>query len=101
MKLSEKVLMKLLYSNCVTALTYAAEVRQPSATEMRSMNTAINDAIRRIFSYQRWESVRTLRESYVCDSIYAIYENRKSSFYRVLRADPNVLCGLYCLIGMN
>ena len=41
MKLSEKVLMKLLYSNCVTALTYAAKVRQPSATEMRSMNTAI------------------------------------------------------------
>ena len=39
--------MKLLYSNCVTALTYAAEVRQPSATEMRNMNTAINDAIRR------------------------------------------------------
>ena len=84
MKLSQRVLMKLLYSNCVTALTYAAEVRQPSATEMRNMNTAINDAIRRIFSYQRWESVRSLRESYGCDSIYVIYKNRKSRFYRVL-----------------
>ena len=81
--------MKLLYSNFVTALTYAAEVRQPSATEMRNMNTAINDAIRRIFSYQRWESVRSLRESYGCDSIYVIYENRKSRFYCVLQAHPN------------
>ena len=63
MNLSNEVLMKLLYSNCVTALSYAAEVKEHSASDMRSMNTAINDAIRRIFSYQRWESVRALRES--------------------------------------
>ena len=89
MNLSEKVLLKLLYSNCISPLTYAAKVKDHSAIEMRVMNTAINDALRRIFSYQRWESVRSLRESHGYESIYIIYENRKRKFYRALRVHPN------------
>ena len=89
MRLSKNALLKLLFSNCVPTLTYAAEVKQHSAGEMRSMNTAINDAIRRIFSFQRWESVRHLRESYGYDSIYTIFENHKQRFYRALKVHPN------------
>ena len=89
MNLSKEALMKLLYSNCVTALSYAAEVKEHSASDMRRINTAINDAIRRIFSYQRWESVSALRESYSYESIYVIFENRKQKFYRTLRVHSN------------
>ena len=43
--------MNLLYTNCVPILAYGAEVVEFSLSDMRSFNTTINDAIRRIFSY--------------------------------------------------
>ena len=58
----EAVKMQLLYSNCIPILTYASAVKQFSSRDMTSCNTAVNDAIRIIFTFHRWESVRTLRE---------------------------------------
>ena len=65
--------MKLLFSNCVPILTYGSETIEFSSSDMRNFNTAINDAIRRIYSYHWLESVRTLRESAGFPSIYDIY----------------------------
>ena len=79
-KPDEIVLMNLLYTNCVPILTYGAEVVDFSLSDMRSFNTAINDAIRKIFSYQRWESTRFLRQSSGFPSIYDIYSRRSDSF---------------------
>ena len=59
---NELVLMHLLYSICVPALTYAADVKVFSSAEMNSCNVALNNAIRRIISFQRWESTRSLRQ---------------------------------------
>ena len=42
---------------------------------MQDINTAINDAIRKIFSFNRWESVRALREGCDKKSIYDIFAN--------------------------
>ena len=42
--------------------------------------TAINDAIRRIYSYQRWESVRTLRDSAGFPCIYEFFHTRSETF---------------------
>ena len=61
-KPNELVMMNLLYSNCVPCLTYAAEVKELTSSEFHESNVALNDAIRRIFSYNRWESTRTLRQ---------------------------------------
>ena len=44
---------------------------------MQDINTAINDAIRKIFSFNRWESVRALREGCDKKSIYDIFANAK------------------------
>ena len=89
MKLDKTVFMRLLYSNCVPTITYAAEVKQLTASDMRVLNTAVNDAIRRIFSFSRWESVRMLRMSHGYDSIYEIFEKRRLTFSHGLSCHPN------------
>ena len=53
------VLMNLLYSYCIPSLTYAAVVKDILNREMQTLNVALNNAIRRIFSHNRWESSRS------------------------------------------
>ena len=89
LNLDKPVLMRLLYTNCVSTLTFAAEVKELTASDMRALNTAVNDAIRRIFSFARWESVRNLRMNYGYDSLYEMFEKRKISFNRGLQNHPN------------
>ena len=79
---NDHILMKLLYTNCVPILTYACAVKQFSAAEMSSCNTAINNAIRRIFSFARYESIRHLRQSYHFKSIYEIFSLAQSKFIK-------------------
>ena len=79
-KPDELVLMNLLYNNCVPILSYGAEVVEFSNSDMRDCNTAINDAIRKIYSYNRWESTRFLRETLGFPSIYEIFRRRSHSF---------------------
>ena len=81
-KPNELVLMNLLYSNCVPILSNAAEVVELSTSELRDCNTAINNTIRRIYSYQRWESTRCLRTSLGFPSIYEIFSRRSQNFLK-------------------
>ena len=83
-KPSEIVLMKLIYSICIPILTYACDVKVFSAREMTQLHVASNDAIRKIFTYNRWESVKTLREGLGYRSITEIFSSRKISFERNL-----------------
>ena len=86
---SEQVLMQLLYVNCLPIISYASEIKLYSAREMRDCNTAINDAIRKIFTFNRWESVRLLRESFGYKSIYQIFDEAKSRFSKSLESHHN------------
>ena len=79
-KPSEPVLMKLLYSICVPNLTYACEVAHFHYKEKESLHVALNDAIRRIFSYHRWESIKSLRESFGYLSVTEIFAKMKAKF---------------------
>ena len=72
--------MRLLYSNCIPILTYGCQVKQYAATDMRKLNTAVNDSIHKIFGWNRWESVRTLREMMGYRSIYEIFERQSHKF---------------------
>ena len=88
-KPDEIVQMNLLYSNCIPIISYASEVKTFSYTDMLSCNVAINNAIRRIFSYNRWESVRTLRSQMNFPSIYEIFHRRRSTFEVKCRQSGN------------
>jgi len=81
---SEIVMMKLLYSISIPILTYACDVKVFSSKEMTQLHVAANDAIQKIFTYNRWESVKTLREGLGYRSITEIFASRKASFERNL-----------------
>ena len=88
---SEIVQMKLLYSVCVPIVTYASDVITFPCKEMQSLHVAVNDAVRKIFSYQRWESIRSLRESLGYKSITDIFAKRKLIFEKRLPQIGNAL----------
>ena len=73
----------MLYATCVPHLTFASDVVYYSTSEMQALN-ALNDCIRRIFTYNRWESVRYLRLSFGFPSLIEIFENRSRKFLKQL-----------------
>ena len=86
---NEVIKMHLLFTNCVPILTYACAAKEFPAREMTSCNTALNDAIRKIFSFHRWESVRTLREGFGYKSLIELFANAKRKFLLSLPAHQN------------
>ena len=88
-KANEQVLMKLLYTFSVPILTYASEVKQFSYSDMHDCNVALNDAIRCIFSYNRWESIRTLRQQFGFRDLYTTFASRRQHFLSRIPTLPN------------
>ena len=88
-KPNESVLMKLLFTNCVSILSYASSVKEFSCAELSSCNIAINNAIRRIFSYARMESVRHLRQQHNCPSINEIFASAKLKLLNTALSSSN------------
>ena len=81
-KPSEDVLMKLLYASCVPIMTYSCEAISYTTKQFHTLNVALNDCIRRIFGYNRWESVRFLRLSMGYPSITDIFNQRRENFLK-------------------
>ena len=90
-KPKQNVLIRLLYSNCVPRLTYGAAVKDLNASEKHQMNVAINNAIRRIFGFRQWQSIRQLREFYGFKSIEMMYETAKTRFFKALPNHRNAV----------
>ena len=83
--------MHLLYANCVPTLTYACAVKSFPSRELMDCNTALNDAIRKIFSFNRWDSVRHLRQSHGYKSITEIFATAKRNFLTSLPHHKNTI----------
>ena len=79
-KPSEEVMLHLLYSSCVPVLTYACAVKEYPSRQMQDCCTAMNDALRFLFGYNRWESVRTLRQSFGYKSLVEMFHRAKTKF---------------------
>ena len=91
-KPKENILMQLLYSNCVPKLTYGAEVKTLNSLEMNQYNVALNSAIRRIFGFRYYQSIRQIRECYSFKSIEELFDKAKRRFFNsILYHDNNVL----------
>ena len=90
-KPSEEVQLHLLYSNCVPILTYCSSIKTFSAHDMRECNTAINNCLRKIFSFHRWESIRSLRESFGKKDIYEIFALSAKKFHASLSTHSNYI----------
>ena len=79
-KPSEEVLMKLLYSYCVPRLTYGAQVTSFNYRDTHAMSVALNNAIRKIFGWNRWQSVTDLRKMMGYNSIEVLFAKMKRNF---------------------
>ena len=79
-KPSDEILIQLLYTNCIPILTYASAVKEYTTRQMQECNTAVNDALRLIFGYNRWESVRSIRESFGYMSLTELFAKAKRRF---------------------
>ena len=88
-KPKENVLMQLLYSNCVPKLTFGAAVKELTASEINQYNVAVNTAVRRIFGFRQWQSIRQLREIYGYDSIELMFDKARRRFYNGMMSHHN------------
>ena len=84
-KPNDEIQMQLLYTNCVPILTHASAAEEYESSEFYDCNTALNNAFWKIFSYNRWEGVRSLRESFGYSSLTEIFEKFRDKFLSRLR----------------
>ena len=90
-KPNNKVLLKLIYTNCVPIITYACSVKEYSYDDMHDCHVALNNAIRRIFGFAVSESIRHLRMSHGYDSIYEIFHHAKTKFDKSTTDSTNII----------
>ena len=79
-KPSEEIMLQLLYSCCIPIITYASAVKEYPSRQLQDCCTAVNDSLRLIFGYNRWESIRTLRESFGYKSLIDLFHRAKNKF---------------------
>ena len=97
----ELISMRLLYTHCVPYFSYAAAVKEYSSRQMIDCTTAINDAIRKIFTFHRWESVRALREGFGYKSLCDIFARTSNKFLNSLTSHHNcTVSRLYAYISI-
>ena len=51
-----------------------------SAADKHKYNVAVNNAVRRIFGFRYWQSIRQLREAYNYDSIESVFAKARKRF---------------------
>ena len=90
-KPKENVLMQLLYTNCVPKLTYGAEIKDFNSAESNQLNVALNGAIRRIFGFRHWQSIRQIRECYGFRSMELLINRAKRQFTMSIENHDNVI----------
>ena len=88
-KPNEVVLLHLLYSNCVSILTYGCEVKEFSHREFLDLNTSVNLYIRKIFSFKWWQSTRVIRQQFAYRSLTELFYLAKSRFHRSIDDSTN------------
>ena len=88
---TENVLMQLLYTNCVPILTYGAAVRDLTASEKQRHNVAVNNAVRRIFGFRYYQSIRQLREFYHYDPVEVMFAKARKRFLTSISNHSNEL----------
>ena len=88
-KPNNKVLLKLVYTNCVPILSYACSVKEYSYESMHDCHVALNNAIRRILGFAIFESIRHLRISHGYQSIYEIFHRAKTKFVTSITHSSN------------
>ena len=89
-KTDQSVLMHLC-ANCVPISTYGCAVKDYSAADMLRCHVAVNNAIRKIFSFAVWQSIRHIRISHGFLSVYELFQNARCKFLSSASCSSNVV----------
>ena len=100
-KQNEVVLLHLVYTNCVSILSYGSDVKELTNRDFMRCNTALNNAVRKIFSFQRWESIRLLREQFGYCSLTELFEKSRRRFSNSLSNSSNPILRHLSLTVIN
>ena len=68
-----------------------AEVKDYNASERNQLNVALNGAIRRIFGFRYWQSIRQIRDCYNFKSIELLIGKAKHRFVASIENHANVV----------
>ena len=94
-----KVLMHLIYTNCVSIIMWGFEVKEFLYRELKQLKTAINGAIRKIFACP-WIEVPQHRTDHGYSSLEDLIDKAKARFKRSLATSSNpTLRALYNLFN--
>ena len=85
------VLMRLLYAQCVPIISYASAVKEFSASDMYRCHVAMNNSIRKIYSFAIWESIRHIRINNGFKSVYEIFATAKNKFLSNAKRSSNTV----------
>ena len=85
----EHVLLSLIYTNCVPILTYASDVKEYSNSELSDYNVAMNSALRRVFGFKQWQSIRVLREAFGFKSLFTLFKKAQDKFLHSCKSHSN------------
>jgi Reverse transcriptase (RNA-dependent DNA polymerase) len=72
--LHEPVKLQLVHSFCLPLLVYCVGALELSVSSLRELGVCWNDAFRKIFGYNRWESVKVLQFFCGCLDFVHIYD---------------------------
>ena len=70
---------------------YGAAIKDLTVAEANQFNVAVNNAIRRIFGFRCWQSIRHLREFYYYKPIAEMFANARKRFLNSLISHKNDL----------
>ena len=90
-KPDQRVLLRLLYSNCIPIISYACSVKEYSSADMYRCHVAVNNAIRKIFSFAMWQSIRHVRIENGYKSIYELFAAAQQKFLTNAVNSSNVI----------
>ena len=83
--------MKIMPKDSVSklGLTSLAHTLPYTYAQMNSLNVSLNDCIRGVFTYNRWESVRFLRMSFGYRTVTEIFHKRTAHFLQQIPLTQN------------
>ena len=88
--LNELVSFSLKESYCLPILTYACAAISLNPKQAAELNACWNAVYRRIFGFNKWESVRTFIHGLGRLNLHSIFKLRKVKFYHQLCHSANV-----------
>ena len=90
-KVDELALLSLQESYSVLVLMYAMPTLFLKSKQLDELNVCWNNVIRRIFNYNRWQSIKSVLFHISCLNITHLIMTRKINFYRRLHMSRNCI----------